>query len=621
MEESRGIILFNRGEKCILRAIVCLYSLRKHYDGKVTFFLEQPYPREFDEVCKYFNCDIVHNEENHNLSVLVRKTDMFGNPPYDRTLWIDSDTVIVGKLDEMFDYLDDYDVCIPNFCNWISSGHHISKRIKRFKDIIEDKYIEEALKSHPAINTGVLSFKKSDKWKKFVNDWVNVADAGSKKHVFISDEVSFQVLYPSIKDWGLSCFIAPSKFNVSVMYGEQIEDKRCIHAHGQKHCIDVPLAQVWKDTFKEMCDNNIANINYFLKYADKRLTRYLKGEVVWGGKKKKIKSKECSECPEGSQEDVTIVTACDTKYVEILRETYPNWVKYKKVDKHPVIVFFNGMDEQDSRLDFLRQPNITLIPWNEDSMDKVDSHRELMLSCFVLGTAQHVKTDYWIKLDADTYATDNRPLYDEDFKNYAFVSHKWGYSRPEFIVKLDEWAKGHWKNKLKNATPMMSDGRVDGNRFYHNGKRNISFVQFHKTKFIKFCVKLLKENRLPVPSHDTYTYFVCKKFDPQLMMLKNFKKNYGYTQGNGKTSIEDFRKKLQEVDLANEGKINVDTEVLNEDECMESDYFNEDVKNVISDLSVTFVQKEIDVKPIDIFPPICRCPEGNGNIVEIRIKQ
>ena len=31
--ESRGIIMFNRGEKCIVRAIVCLYSLRKHWDG------------------------------------------------------------------------------------------------------------------------------------------------------------------------------------------------------------------------------------------------------------------------------------------------------------------------------------------------------------------------------------------------------------------------------------------------------------------------------------------------------------------------------------------------------------------------------------------------------------
>ena len=61
--ESRGVILFNSGEKCICRAIVCLYTLRKHYDGPVTFYLEPPYPDAFDEVCKYFNVDVIHNEE------------------------------------------------------------------------------------------------------------------------------------------------------------------------------------------------------------------------------------------------------------------------------------------------------------------------------------------------------------------------------------------------------------------------------------------------------------------------------------------------------------------------------------------------------------------------------
>ena len=92
--ESIGIIMFNRGDKCIVRAMVCLYSLRKHYDGPVTFYLEAPYPQEFDEVCKHFNVHVIHNEKKHELKALVRKTDMFSNPPYDRTLWLDSDMVI-----------------------------------------------------------------------------------------------------------------------------------------------------------------------------------------------------------------------------------------------------------------------------------------------------------------------------------------------------------------------------------------------------------------------------------------------------------------------------------------------------------------------------------------------
>ena len=32
MEETKGVLLFNKGEKCIVRAIVALYSIRQQWD-------------------------------------------------------------------------------------------------------------------------------------------------------------------------------------------------------------------------------------------------------------------------------------------------------------------------------------------------------------------------------------------------------------------------------------------------------------------------------------------------------------------------------------------------------------------------------------------------------------
>ena len=537
--ESKGIIMFNRGEKCIVRAIVCLYSLRKHYDGKVTFYLETPYPKEFDEVCSYFNVDIVHNVENHELKTLVRKTDMFGNPPYDRTLWIDSDTIVVGKLDEMFGYLDTCDVAIPHFAGWISTGHHISKRVNKFRGIIEDKYLEESLKLHPAVNTGVLSFKKSDKWKKFVEDWVKIADQGSKKNIFISDEVSFQILYPNIENWGLKCIITPTDFNVSVLHdGGKSKDPRIIHFHGQKSVLPVPLCEIWKKEFKEMCDSNIANINSFLKYADKRLKRYMNGEVVHAGFVSNV-----VQTVDANRQDTTIVTACDEYYVDILRETFPNWRKYKNIDAYPVMIFVHGIPLDDSRLEFLNLPNVTLIPWE---MKNAENHREEMLSAFVFGTAENVKTDYWLKLDADSYATNNIPFITEEMKLFSFCGHKWGYSRPDHIKKLDDWAKGHWKKKLRKAKPMIESGKIEGNRFHH--RRTISFIQLHKTQFTKFCVSLLKERKLPAPTQDTYMFYVANRFNPESVGIMNFKKRFGFTQGKGKMGADYIRGKVLEVE-------------------------------------------------------------------------
>jgi hypothetical protein len=364
MEESRGVIFFNRGEKCLVRAMVALYTLRKHWNGDVTFFLEDPYPHEFDDVCKYFNVNIIHCEENPNVKALVRKTELFINSPYDRTLWIDADVVVNGKIDEMFEYLDDYDVAIPHFANWWSDGNTISKRIKGYEGIADQKYIDVAIKHHPAINTGILSYRRD---LPFLKEWIELAQKGDGK-LFIPDEVAFQVLYPSFE----KIFIAPMKFNVSVKHDPGTEDKRVIHFHGQKHCLDFPLCDMWKNAFEEMCATNIANILYFKeKYADKRLRAYINGD-----------------------QNVTIVTACDEKYVDILRETFPNWRKYKNIDEYPVMVFVHGIPEDDPRLDFLKLDNVTIIPW---SMDNVDTHREEMLSAFVIGTAENVKTDYWLK--------------------------------------------------------------------------------------------------------------------------------------------------------------------------------------------------------------------------------
>ena len=535
MTATTGIVMYSCGTKCITRAIVCLYSLRKFYDGPVTFFIEEPTtPKEFVDVCKYFKADVVKLPGDPTKGALVKKTQTLWNTPYDKTLWLDADTIVNGKIDEMFDYLDDEcSFAIPNFSNWWSDGKGISRRIKRLEGLVPQEYLEESLKHYPAINTGVFSYKKQTK---FLREWIDLTlkVQSSGKRIFIFDEICCQILMPQFKK---EIKVVDPKFNVSVLYGNEIKDKRVIHFHGSKEIISgVALCEIWKSTFSEMCAPNIANINSFLKYADKRLAEYLRQKN------------------DPNFVDVTIVTAIDEYYLPILAVTYPNWVRYKGVNKFPTIVFVNGVLLNDPKLDFLRLPNVQLVKWDETCMDPVETHRELMLSAFIFGTADHVKTDYWIKLDADSFATNEKPLYDMDFKNYAFVSHKWGYSRPEMIKKLDEWAKGHWKRKLRKSKPMIEDGRIDGNRFYHNKKRNISFIQFHKTKFIKFCVSLLRTRRLPVPSHDTFTYYVCQKFDPQLMSLRNFKRDYGFTQGKGKLGVEHIKQKLAEVEKANANK-------------------------------------------------------------------
>jgi hypothetical protein len=312
--------------------------------------------------------------------------------------------------------------------------------------------------------------------------------------------------------------------------------------HGDKHCLPgVATCKIWTDIFKEMCDSNIANINSFLKYADKRLAAYLKQ----------------GNGNDTNFVDTTIVSACDPYYVEILRVVWPNWVKYKHVDKYPVIIFVNNIPLDDPRLDFLRLPNVQLIPWSkEKDLDNVTDHREEMLSAFFIGAARYVKTDYWLKLDADSIATDNREFITPAMKQYSIFSHRWGYSRPDHIRSLDSWVLTCPKHRRKLALskPMIEQGRIEGNRFYHNSKRFISYICLQKTRFTRFCVGLFKERRLPCPSQDTTAYFLIQKFKPEAMGIGNFKRDYGFTQLRGKTGADYIKKCVEQVDINNSNR-------------------------------------------------------------------
>lgn len=508
---TSGVIMYNRGSKCVVRSIVCLYTLRKHWNGPVTMFLEHPYPEGYEKVLKEFNIDIIY-DDNPSTGTMVRSIEICKKAPYDRNLWLDTDTVVVGKFDEMFDYLDKYDYAISHFAGWWSDGSGIAKRIKRFQGKCPDEWIKIALQHNPAINCGVFSFKKNIP---FLDVWYDLAKR-TDGTMFIPDEASCQVLYPQHPE----VFIAPMKFNVSVIHDPGTEDKRIIHMHGQKHVLDNPNCRLWKDTFKEMTEKNIGYINEFLYVADKRLKAYM-----------------------GESNNVTIVTACDPKYVEYLKLTFPNWRKYKAIDKYPVIVFVNGIDLNSPTLDFLRLPNVKLIDWD---MKNAESQREKMLSAFVLGTAQYVTTKYWLKIDADSFATNYNRFITDEMKDHVFCGHKWGYSFVKHIKALDEWASKHWKGALRKFSPMFNEKCANGKRYYHPEKRTISFIQLNNTRFTKWCARLAK-GRLPVPSQDTYMYYVAKCFNSSIGVM-NFKRHFGFDQGK---NMEHLVRRLAEVETQN----------------------------------------------------------------------
>ena len=264
-----GVIIYNRGSRCAVRMLVMLDTLREWWDGPVTLFSEPPSFNELKAVVKPYNVDVVDVPEVAAVGSLIRRIDTAMTSPYDRSLYLDTDIVVVGKLDEMFAMLDTYEFVTTRFSTWMSTGKVIGGRISCMEGLVDPALLVEARKPHQAVNGGCWSFRKGTR---FLQTWRDLAVKGDGKF-FIPDEVALQVLYPSHPEVGLG----DMKFNVSVKFGENVEDKRVVHFHGKKHVFDLPLCDLWKKRFHSMLDADKNGMKSIVQYADRRLGYYLAG--------------------------------------------------------------------------------------------------------------------------------------------------------------------------------------------------------------------------------------------------------------------------------------------------------------------------------------------------------
>src|ERR1035437_2469901 len=102
--QTRGVICFNRGRKMIPKLIVFLRSLRKHYSGNLTVFLEGEHDESLvSSIRDTFNANVVYRMESPSKhKALLRKIELCLDSPYDLSVVLDTDTVVVGEFSELF---------------------------------------------------------------------------------------------------------------------------------------------------------------------------------------------------------------------------------------------------------------------------------------------------------------------------------------------------------------------------------------------------------------------------------------------------------------------------------------------------------------------------------------
>jgi len=530
---SKGVIYFNSGVKCLARLYTSIHSLRKHYDGPLTVISTGD---DSNQACrKLFKDTGIHVieaefpwvEEGKN-AVFLKKASVAKHTPYDLTIFLDSDTIILGPIEDLWDLAEEHEFVIPQFSNWKSDKKTIVRRIKGWEEVYPE-LMDGAINFGPAVNCGIFAFRRDSL---FMKEWYQSIEPG--RFNFIPDETGMQVIlhkYPH--------YVANQKFNISCKFSDPYkEDSRILHYHGSKHCRlnehgrPIYHAEIWLNHFEEVKHE----INKELMYKDRQLRRYL------NAKKKK---------PMPINRDMTLVTAVNPPYLDKFKLTLPTWQMKPQFKDCPLIVFHNGFDNPNEELSFVKEVSgrdVTLIPWD---LPKAESPRELMLSSFVMGAPHAVKTDYWVKIDVDAYFCDEQDAILSHFFDYDIAGHKWKYTKSpkgsSWLATLDAWSEDKdidGDNYLSEVETTLS---YEQRRYSH--RRIASFICLHNTEFTREAAEYVND-RLPVPSHDTYMWYICNRLPDRRWCWHNFKK----LGVRNHTNYDKLKELVEEVQQKNTAK-------------------------------------------------------------------
>jgi hypothetical protein len=277
---NRGVIYFNIGSSHLVRLLISLKSLRDHYAGPVAILSEGG---DTGEICSLigkalmaemieWNCGVPEGKNRRYLA----KTRYHLGSPYDTTIALDADTLVVGEIDELFQEAEQAEFCVAQFANWKSRHGIIQKRLRMW-EAIRSFDINPAVNFGPAINCGVVAFRKG---ASFYCDWFKMAMQG--RDLFIPDEVCCQLTlyrYPHR--------ILDRKWNCSCKYDDpSIPDTRIIHYHGGKHCCPgLPFqGKRWFNEFKAVIDCDLASITKWMPAGDVTLRRFLESTIPCNAK-------------------------------------------------------------------------------------------------------------------------------------------------------------------------------------------------------------------------------------------------------------------------------------------------------------------------------------------------
>jgi hypothetical protein len=490
-ENYKGVLYYNRGTKCVVRLLLSLYSLRKVYNGNITVVCEGKQSDGFINALEGNRVNIVNIPETGQYALCTKPT-LHKYSPYELTMFMDADTLVVNPINEYFTYIAEFGFVVGHFDNWKTTGRQIKRRIDGWAKAVPEM-VQPALDYGSAINTGIVGWRRNDPALK---RWHEVCQKGYAQNCTtrVVDELAAQMILPEVKHK-----LVGMEWGVSGKFGKVTEDTKIIHYHGNKHVGPYENCKHWKSMYHEAIKEGGIPEDH---YGDQSLIKYLKEEGIMEQKY-----------------PLTIVTAVNKKYLRKFKNNVPKWLEVSTLRNHKWIIFAHK-DCVEKVCEFMQ--DVIGLPDDVDIVDwefpKAEWMREEMLSCFVFGVAQHVKTKFWAKLDCDCKPTGTPLVLDDTVWRHTLTGHKWGYTK----MKGDgqDVSNGHWLNTLDDWADSLSDFKGTERTFpdkittaRHNHARICTFFAIEKTGWTKHLADMCKRTggRMPIPSQDTLSHYCVNR--------------------------------------------------------------------------------------------------------------
>lgn len=153
---ARGVVYVATSSSLLAEAEHSVASLRRHNPGlPVMLVTHKPpaAPELWDRVRLLESPSFSSKDKLH-----------MSSSPWERTLFLDTDTLVFAPLDEVFELLDRFDFAAVQ----TSSGYHYK--------------IESLPNTFPEFNSGVIAFRKSEKLAEFFELWLSLYNTYSSEN-------------------------------------------------------------------------------------------------------------------------------------------------------------------------------------------------------------------------------------------------------------------------------------------------------------------------------------------------------------------------------------------------------------------------------------------------------